>query len=77
MFRLLGKDRSELLATPLPESWLSYLHSNVFLYRLLSEAEKTQRTDKLDVQLSEMALSRAMARLKTAELAKQRRTRKM
>lgn len=38
-----------------------------------AEAEKTQKTDKLDVYLSEMAMSRAVARLKAAELSKQRR----
>jgi len=37
------------------------------------QAEATQRTDKLDVQLREMALSRAMTRLKAAEYAKRRR----
>jgi F-type H+-transporting ATPase subunit epsilon len=38
-----------------------------------AEAEKMQRTDKLDVQLSEMALSRAVARLRAAELSNRRR----
>lgn len=38
-----------------------------------AEAEKTQKTDKLDVYVSEMALSRAIARLKAAELSKRRR----
>ncbi len=38
-----------------------------------AEAEKTQKTDKLDVYISEMALSRAIARLKAAELSKRRR----
>ncbi|HEY9730708.1 MAG TPA: F0F1 ATP synthase subunit epsilon [Drouetiella sp.] len=38
-----------------------------------AEAEKTQKTDKLDIYLSEMAVSRAVARLKAAELSKQRR----
>jgi F-type H+-transporting ATPase subunit epsilon len=37
-----------------------------------AEAEKTQRTDKLDVYISEMAISRAVARLKAAELIKRR-----
>jgi F-type H+-transporting ATPase subunit epsilon len=37
------------------------------------QAEQIQRTDKLDVQLREMALSRAMTRLKVAELAQRRR----
>jgi len=37
------------------------------------EAEKTQKTDKLEVHLAEMALSKAMARLKAAELVKRRK----
>lgn len=37
------------------------------------EAEKTQKTDKLDAYMTEMALSRAMVRLKAAELAKLRK----
>mgnify|MGYP000591425040 CR=1 FL=1 len=37
-----------------------------------AEAEKTQRTDKLDVYVSEMAIARAVARLKAAELSKRR-----
>jgi F-type H+-transporting ATPase subunit epsilon len=37
------------------------------------EAEKTQKTDKLEVQVAEMALSRAMARLKAVELTKRRK----
>jgi len=40
-----------------------------------AEAEKTQKTDKLDVYLSEMAMSRAVARLKAAELSRSRRRR--
>lgn len=40
-----------------------------------AEAEKTQKTDKLDIYLSEMAVSRAVARLKAAELSKHRRRR--
>jgi len=40
-----------------------------------AEAEKTQKTDKLDLYLSEMAMSRAVARLKAAELSRQRRRR--
>ncbi len=40
-----------------------------------AEAEKTQKTDKLDIYLSEMAMSRAVARLKAAELSRQRRRR--
>ena len=40
-----------------------------------AEAEKTQKTDKLDIYLSEMAMSRAVARLKAAEMSKQRRRR--
>ena len=39
-----------------------------------AEAETTQKVDKLDVQLRELALSKAMARLKAAELTKRRRT---
>lgn len=38
-----------------------------------AEAEKTQKTDKLDAQLTEMALSRALARLNAVESAKQRK----
>ena len=37
-----------------------------------AEAEKTQRTDKLDVYVAEMAISRAVARLKAVELIKRR-----
>jgi F0F1-type ATP synthase epsilon subunit len=37
-----------------------------------AEAEKIQRVDKLDVYLAEMALAKSIARLKAAELAKQR-----
>ncbi|MFA6208221.1 MAG: ATP synthase F1 subunit epsilon [Candidatus Obscuribacterales bacterium] len=37
------------------------------------EAEKTQKTDKVDSVLTEMALSRAMVRLKAAEMAKIRK----
>jgi F0F1-type ATP synthase epsilon subunit len=40
-----------------------------------AEAEKTQKTDKLEVYLSEMALSKAMARLKAAEITQRRRNR--
>ncbi len=38
-----------------------------------AEAEKTTKTDKLDMYLAEMALSKAMARLKAAELGQRRR----
>ncbi len=38
-----------------------------------AEAEKIQKVDKLDVYLTEMALSKSIARLKAAELAKSRR----
>lgn len=38
-----------------------------------AEAEATQRVDKLDTQLAEMALAKAMARLKAVEVAKERR----
>jgi F-type H+-transporting ATPase subunit epsilon len=37
------------------------------------EAERTQKADKIDVQVAEMALSRAMARLKAVELTKRRK----
>lgn len=37
------------------------------------EAERTQKTDKIDVQVAEMALSKAMARLKAVELTKRRK----
>ena len=37
------------------------------------EAEKTQKTDKLEVHLAEMALSKAMARLKAVEMVKRRK----
>ncbi len=37
------------------------------------EAERTQKTDKLEVHLAEMALSKAMARLKAVELTKRRK----
>jgi F-type H+-transporting ATPase subunit epsilon len=40
-----------------------------------AEAEKLQKTDKLEVYLGEMALSKAMARLKAAELTQRRRSR--
>jgi F-type H+-transporting ATPase subunit epsilon len=38
-----------------------------------AEAEKLQKEDKLELYLSEMALSKAMARLKAVELSKRRR----
>jgi F-type H+-transporting ATPase subunit epsilon len=38
-----------------------------------AEAQKITKTDKIDVYLSEMAMSKAMARLKAAELGKRRR----
>ena len=37
-----------------------------------AEAEKTQRTDKLEVYVTEMAIARAIARLKATELSKRR-----
>jgi F-type H+-transporting ATPase subunit epsilon len=43
--------------------------------KAMAEAEKTQKTDKMDVYLSEMAMSRAIARLKAAEMSKSRRRR--
>ena len=38
-----------------------------------AEAEKTQKTDKLDTYLTEMALARAIARLKAVEFAQRRK----
>lgn len=38
-----------------------------------AEAETAQRADKLDTQVAELALSRAIARLKALEIAKERR----
>jgi F-type H+-transporting ATPase subunit epsilon len=38
-----------------------------------AKAETTQKVDKLDTQLAEMALSRAVARLKAVEIARERR----
>ncbi|MBK9142203.1 MAG: ATP synthase F1 subunit epsilon [Candidatus Melainabacteria bacterium] len=38
-----------------------------------AEAEKIQKTDKLDTQLAELALTRAIARLKAVEMVKSRR----
>jgi len=38
-----------------------------------AEAEKMQKVDKLDVYLSEMAISKSIARLRAAELARVRR----
>lgn len=40
-----------------------------------AEAERTQKVDKLDVYLTEMAISRSIARLKAAEFSKRRRSR--
>lgn len=40
-----------------------------------AEAEKTQKTDKLDVYVSEMAISRAVARLRTHEFKQRKRGR--
>jgi len=37
-----------------------------------AEAEKIQRTDKLEVYVSELAIARAVARLKASELSKRR-----
>jgi len=42
-----------------------------------AEAQKLQKTDdKLSVQLSEMAMSKAMARLKASEILRQRRSKR-
>ena len=38
-----------------------------------AEAEKIQKTDKLDTYLTEMALARAIARLKAVEFAQRRK----
>ncbi len=40
-----------------------------------AEAEKMQKVDKLDVYLAEMSISKAIARLKAAELARDRKAR--
>ncbi len=40
-----------------------------------AEAEKTQRTDKLELYVTEMALARAMARLKAFHITKRRGSR--
>jgi F-type H+-transporting ATPase subunit epsilon len=40
-----------------------------------AEAEKIQKTDKLDVYISEMAISRAIARVKAVELRQRRKGR--
>lgn len=42
-----------------------------------AEAEKMQKTDKLDVYVSEMAIGRAMARLKAVEYREQRKRRRV
>ena len=41
-----------------------------------AEAEASQKTDKLDVYLSEMAMSKAIARLKAYDYARARRTKR-
>jgi F-type H+-transporting ATPase subunit epsilon len=38
-----------------------------------AEAEKTQKTDKLDVYITEMAISRSIARLRAVEVSRRRR----
>lgn len=38
-----------------------------------AEAEKTQRTDKLETHAAELALARAVARMRAAEMAKARK----
>ena len=40
-----------------------------------AEAEKTQKTDKLDVYISEMSIGKAITRLKAAELSRTKRRR--
>jgi Mlc titration factor MtfA (ptsG expression regulator)/Tfp pilus assembly protein PilF len=53
MFRFLAKDRSKLLSTPMPESWLGYLHDSVFLYRLLSAEEQARLRGMVNVFVAE------------------------
>ncbi len=53
MFPFLRPDRSELLAMPLPESWLDSLRKNVFLHRLLSEAEQARLHQATNVFVAE------------------------
>ncbi|MBX9670245.1 MAG: hypothetical protein K2X93_21775 [Candidatus Obscuribacterales bacterium] len=38
-----------------------------------AEAEKTQRVDKLDTQLAEMALAKAITRMKAVQIARERK----
>ena len=52
---LYGKEdrRRELLEQPFPDTWLAYLHENVFLYRLLSEEEQADLRDALRILIAE------------------------
>jgi Mlc titration factor MtfA (ptsG expression regulator)/Flp pilus assembly protein TadD len=45
--------RQELLAEPFPEHWLAYLRENVFLYRVLSEAEQAKVQDSVRILVAE------------------------
>lgn len=53
---------------------IDHLRANEAKERAL--AEKTQKTDKLDVYVTEMAIGRAMARLKAVEFREQRKRRR-
>jgi Mlc titration factor MtfA (ptsG expression regulator) len=45
--------RQKLLAEPFPDEWLAILRENVFLYRLLSEAEQAKLRDALRIFIAE------------------------
>lgn len=45
--------RKNLLAEPFPEAWLEIIRKNVFLYRLLSEAEQAKLRDSLRIFIAE------------------------
>src|SRR6266567_2410652 len=45
--------RQQLLAGPFPEAWLPHLHRNVFLYRLLPEAQQARLGDVVRVLVAE------------------------
>ncbi|OAI40646.1 hypothetical protein AYO40_04570 [Planctomycetaceae bacterium SCGC AG-212-D15] len=45
--------RKKLLAEPFPEDWLAILHRNVFLYRLLTDAEQARLRDLLRIFIAE------------------------
>jgi Mlc titration factor MtfA (ptsG expression regulator)/Tfp pilus assembly protein PilF len=53
-FTFLRQDRrQQLLAEPFPEDWLAYLQDNVFLYRVLSEAEQARLRDAVRIFVDE------------------------